>query len=84
MHRGDGAAEVAGVEGHGDVDQRGVARGESGVGRGNGAARPISVLRCLRIVEKRAVVFGGRKRADSEAEERGEEEAENEGGNDGT
>jgi len=84
VHRGDGAAEVAGVEGHGDVNQRRVARGESGVGRGSGAARPISVLRRLGVVEEGAVVVGGRKRADSEAEERGEEEAENEGGNDGT
>ncbi|WVZ12781.1 hypothetical protein V8G54_017311, partial [Vigna mungo] len=81
---GDGAAEIAGVEGHGDVDQRRVARGDSGVGRGNGAARPISVPRCLGVVEEGAVVFGGRKRADSEAEERGKEEAENERRNDGS
>lgn len=34
-------------------------------------------------MEERAAVLGGRKRADSETEERGEEEAENEGRNDG-
>ncbi|RDX90673.1 hypothetical protein CR513_27443, partial [Mucuna pruriens] len=80
VHGGDGPSEVAGVEGHGDVNQRWVARREERVARGgNGAPRSVSVLRRLRVVEER-VVCGGRKRADSEAERR-EEAAQNEGRN---
>ena len=83
---GDGAAEVAGVECHGDVDQWGVA-GEDGdaVRGGGGAARTVSVVGGFGEAEE-AVEGGdgggGGEGADPKGEGR-EEEAHNEGQNDG-